>query len=150
MTLDNKVPPPVVALVCAVAMWVLSLGSEDLLANIRFVGVFISWLIGMVFVINGLRAFQKANTTANPLQPNLATSLVVSGIYKITRNPMYVGVGFILLAWLIFLNAALPVLGVIGFVTYIAKFQIIPEERAMHTLFAEEYASYSKRVRRWL
>ena len=100
--------------------------------------------------MSALLLFRKAKTTVNPLQPQSATSLVVSGVFSLSRNPMYVGVAFILLAWSMYLGSSWALLGVVGFVIFINQFQIVPEERAMLALFGEEFVSYSKKVRRWL
>ena len=79
-----------------------------------------------------------------------STSLVTSGVYRITRNPMYVGMTLFLSAWAIYLSALLPIFGPLVFVGYITRFQIQPEERALKTHFGEAYVDYAARVRRWL
>ncbi len=84
------------------------------------------------------------------MKPEAASSLVVTGIYKVTRNPMYVGLSFLLLAWAVFLWSAWALLGPLVFLAYIFRFQIAPEERALATLFGADYSAYKARVRRWL
>ena len=150
MSIDNKIPPPVVALFFGAVMWLVSSGTPDPIGTTRILGILASWLVGTYFSVSALILFRKAKTTVNPLKPQLSTSLVVSGVFGLSRNPMYVGMVFILLAWSIYLASSWALLGIIGFVIFINQFQIVPEERAMLALFGEEFVSYSKKVRRWL
>ncbi|MFQ3324666.1 MAG: protein-S-isoprenylcysteine O-methyltransferase Ste14 [Pseudomonadales bacterium] len=94
-------------------------------------------------------SFRLAKTTVNPLKPESASSLVVSGVFKISRNPMYVGFALLLLAWCVYLLAPVLLMILLLFMAVITRFQIIPEERAMLKLFGEEFIDYQKAVRRW-
>lgn len=107
-------------------------------------------LVGIGFSAAGVLAFRRVRTTLHPTKPEMASALVSSGVYRITRNPMYVGLSCILVAWAVFLSSAWALLGVVGFVLYIDRFQIAPEERALAKLFGSDYADYQSRVRRWL
>ncbi|GEQ77703.1 hypothetical protein CTTA_4708 [Comamonas testosteroni] len=95
-------------------------------------------------------AFRRAKTTVNPVKANMASSLVIRGVYRYTRNPMYVGLLITLLAWAMFLANLLTALWAVVFVLYITRFQIIPEERVLTSLFGAEYGAYKGRVRRWV
>jgi protein-S-isoprenylcysteine O-methyltransferase Ste14 len=95
-------------------------------------------------------AFRRAGTTVNPMKPESSSSLVVSGIYAFTRNPMYLGFLFALLAWAIYLSHPAAFLVLPLFVWYMNRFQIEPEERALASLFGEAFTTYAARVRRWL
>lgn len=106
--------------------------------------------VGLAFDLLGLLAFRALRTTVNPLAPQRASALVTGGVYRVTRNPMYVGMAFLLLAWAAFLAALPPFLGPILYVLYLTRFQIRPEERVLNELFGEPYAQYTARVRRWL
>jgi protein-S-isoprenylcysteine O-methyltransferase Ste14 len=86
----------------------------------------------------------------DPHKPEKASSLVTSGVYRITRNPMYVALGLALGAWGIRLGSLLSMAGVVLFMLYITRFQIIPEERVMKEKFGEQFEAYQSRVRRWL
>jgi protein-S-isoprenylcysteine O-methyltransferase Ste14 len=108
------------------------------------------FVVALAFDLAGLLAFRASRTTINPLAPERASTLVTGGVYRITRNPMYVGMSFILLAWGVYLSALLPFLGPIIYILYITRFQILPEERVLRQLFGERYNQYTARVRRWL
>ncbi|HWA11516.1 MAG TPA: isoprenylcysteine carboxylmethyltransferase family protein [Burkholderiales bacterium] len=150
--LERRIPPPVVALVVAAAMWsVAGAGPRwTLQPAFHFALVAIVAATGIAFDLLGLLAFRRARTTVNPLRPEKASSLVTGGIYRVTRNPMYVGMALVLLAWAAHLSALLPFAGIAAFVAYITRFQIRPEERALDALFGQSFADYAARVRRWL
>jgi protein-S-isoprenylcysteine O-methyltransferase Ste14 len=86
----------------------------------------------------------------NPIKASAASSLVTSGVYRYTRNPMYLGLSVTLMAWAVFLSNLLALVAVPLFVLYISRFQISPEERVLSSLFGAEYAAYKEKVRRWL
>jgi protein-S-isoprenylcysteine O-methyltransferase Ste14 len=150
-SLELKVPPPVVALLVALAMWGLArlapLAGEP---SSRAVVALALAALGVAFSVSGAIAFRRAKTTKNPMKPQAASSLVVSGVYKLTRNPMYLGLSLVLLGWAVFLWSVWALLGLVVFITYISRFQIAPEERILTTLFGSEYSAYKAKVRRWL
>ncbi|MDC0008226.1 isoprenylcysteine carboxylmethyltransferase family protein [bacterium] len=108
-------------------------------------------LFGLAFFTGALAVLQfvQSKTSIDPKVPVKATKLVVNGLYKVTRNPMYLALLLILLAWGIWLGNAFSVLLAAGFVSYMNRFQIIPEEEALSQLFGKEYRDYCKMVRRW-
>ena len=150
--LELKIPPPLITLVTGSAMWGISLftPSMDIPGVLHVSLVAAVAMIGMVFALAGIVSFRVAKTTINPHRPEKAAALVCNGIYKITRNPMYVGLVFTLIAWAIFLSSRWSLLGVVAFVLYIGRFQIGPEERALEAIFGRDYLEYKARVRRWL
>ena len=150
--LDHKVPPPVAGVLTATLMWcVATLGPQFQLApGVRDFAIALLAVAGVAFDLLGLAAFHRAGTTFNPLKPERASALVTGGVYRITRNPMYVGMCLLLLAWAVYLSALLPFAGPIIFVLYITRFQIQPEERVLKNIFGEDYTAYAARVRRWL
>lgn len=107
-------------------------------------------IIGVAVVGMGVFSFRMAKTTVNPMKPDSSSALVVSGIYRLTRNPMYLGFLWILLGWGIFLSNALAFLVLPAFVFYMNHFQIEPEERALTRLFGPAFVTYRTRVRRWI
>lgn len=146
--LEHRIPPPLVAIISAVLMW-LAVRPIDPLGNRLWPALLVA-LAGGAVCLAGVASFRRARTTVNPLKPESASSLVVVGIYRHTRNPMYLGFAIILLGWCVFLGSALAVLGVAVFVLYIGRFQIRPEERALRELFGAEFDAFCGRVRRWV
>jgi protein-S-isoprenylcysteine O-methyltransferase Ste14 len=84
------------------------------------------------------------------LKPEATSSLVTSGVYRFTRNPMYVGLALVLLAWAVFLSSAWTMLGPLTFILYMTRFQIMPEEKVLSGMFGAAYSAYQAKVRRWL
>ena len=150
--LEHAIPPPAVTALVALGMWsVAAIGPRLTIAPPLSVWVTAALaVVGLAFAMLGMLAFRESRTTVNPLKPELASALVTGGVYRITRNPMYVGMGFVLLAWAVYLGAVLPFVGIGVFVLFITRFQIQPEERALRRLFGESYDTYAARVRRWL
>ena len=151
-SLELKIPPPVVGALVAAGMW-LAAGlwpPLPIAPGPKHAAVAILAAAGIAFDLLGLIAFRASRTTINPLRPEKASSLVTGGVYRVTRNPMYVGMALLLLAWGVHLSAALPFAGIAAFVLYITRFQIRPEERVLGGIFGAEYAAYVARVRRWL
>ena len=151
-SLETKVPPPAVAAAVALAMWGVSRLAPLLpVPSALRLGVAAGIaLMGLAFSAAGILAFRRSRTTVNPTTPDKATSLVSSGVYRITRNPMYLGLLLELLGLAAFLANPLALLLVPAFVLYINRFQIKPEERTLSALFGGEYGAYQERVRRWL
>lgn len=154
--LETLIPPPLVTLGFALVLWLLSrldlaiqlsFDSQD---NLRLGASLLMFMAGGFFCIAGVLSFKRAKTTVNPLKPQQASALVTSGIYQYSRNPMYVGFGFFLIAFSIFLNTLFIIVVLPCFIVYLTRFQIIPEERALHTLFGETFSKYQSEVRRWL
>lgn len=150
--LENRVPPIIVMAVAALLAYLASL-QLPLISIDRVVGMllgFIFILMGVFFIASGAIEFKRHNTTVDPTKPNKATSLVASGIYQLSRNPMYVGFSAFLIALTFFMQSLLILLSLPLFILYMTRFQIVPEERAMHSLFGEQYQQYKTKVRRWL
>ena len=150
--LELKIPPPVVALAFGLLMWVASplvapvaipfgyrVGAAAALAS-----------FGVLIDLVAIFTFWRARTTVNPMKPGATAALVTGGVYRFSRNPMYVGLVLFLLAWAAYLSSWLALLFVPVFVTYLNRFQIQPEERAMLSLFGPEYTTYQSMTRRWL
>jgi protein-S-isoprenylcysteine O-methyltransferase Ste14 len=150
--LELKVPPPAIAILTAALMWVCAwavpaFGFAYPARDLYAVGLAVA---GAVTDFLCIVSFVRARTTINPMKPASSSSLVVSGLYKLTRNPMYLGLLLILLGWGIHLSNALAFFLLPAFILYMNRFQIVPEERVLATLFGQEFAVYKSRVRRWL
>jgi protein-S-isoprenylcysteine O-methyltransferase Ste14 len=151
-SLELKIPPPIIAVLIAIAMWGISLITPLLAVPRNYLiplAIAIA-LIGGAFAIAGNISFHQVKTTVNPMRPESASSLVCSGVYKFTRNPMYLGMLIVLVAWAIFLSSPGALLGLLAFFFYIDRFQIAPEERVLSRLFGNDYATYQTKVRRWV
>ena len=151
-SLELKVPPLALVFVTALLMWVLA----RFVAACRFTlpaRILISASVAALGAITcalGVVRFRRTKTTVNPMKPESASSLVVSGIYRCTRNPMYLGMLLLLLGWATFLSNALSFIMPPVYVLYMNRFQIRPEERALESKFGQDYADYRSQVRRWL
>jgi protein-S-isoprenylcysteine O-methyltransferase Ste14 len=150
--LDTKLPPPILLLGLVLFSWLMSLALPNLFIVIPFRNI-----ISTLFVILGLALniypkllFSKADTTVNPMRPGAATHLITTGLYRYTRNPMYLGHVLVLVGWALHLQHLVAYLAIIIYVVYITRFQILPEERILTVLFQEKYLQYCERVRRWL
>ncbi|OWJ91537.1 protein-S-isoprenylcysteine methyltransferase [Pseudomonas sp. A46] len=150
--LENRVPPLLVAGLIALLMGFAAYGlpSIELAWAGRLATALPVLFLGLAVCVAGVLSFRRARTTVNPLQPQQASSLVEAGIYRYSRNPMYLGFALILAAWALALASPLALLGVLIFVLYMNRFQIAPEERALEALFGEAFDRYRARVRRWL
>jgi protein-S-isoprenylcysteine O-methyltransferase Ste14 len=150
--LELKVPPPIVTLVLALLMWLTPAvaGLVQIPISIRVLCAIVLVGVGQGIAIAGMVAFRRAKTTVNPVKASLASSLVTGGVFRYTRNPMYVGFLLALLAWAVFLANPIAVVWVVVYVLYITRFQIVPEERVLASLFGAEYEAYKGRVRRWV
>ena len=149
--LEHRIPPPLVGLVTAVLMWWASgMAAPHWAGGLQGAAVALLLVAGASFDLAGLLSFRASRTTVNPMRPEKASALVTGGVYRFTRNPMYVGMACLLTAWALVLPSWLSWLGPPGFVLYITRFQILPEERVLLGLFGDEYRAFMQRVRRWL
>jgi protein-S-isoprenylcysteine O-methyltransferase Ste14 len=150
--LELRILPDVVWLIVMGCMWgaTFIVKSFDLPFAVRVSTGAILVALGLALVQVAGVSFRRARTTVNPVRPDSASSLVVSGVYRFSRNPIYLGMTLILLGWASFLMNALSFVLVAVFVGYITRFQIIPEERALSARFGADYVSYQAKVRRWL
>lgn len=107
-------------------------------------------LLGAAICLAGVLAFRRARTTVDPMRPTSATTLVIRGIYRHTRNPMYLGFLIVLTGWALYVATLSAVAVLPLFVAYLTVFQIKPEEAALRARFGAEFDAYAARVRRWL
>ena len=150
--LELKVPPVAVMLIAAALIWAVDASGAAPGFAFRGQNAAAAALaaLGVGVTVFGLAAFSRARTTVNPLRPEEASKLVVKGVYRVTRNPMYLGFLLLLLAWAIFLGNLGAFLVIAVFVLYMNLFQIAPEERALAARFGAEFEEYKRRVRRWI
>ncbi len=150
--LSLKIPPPVVALLCGLLIWGLSeaLPVHSIEAEIRHSIAYTLLVMAISIDLWALISFRIAKTTIDPRYPKKTSAIVSSGIYRYSRNPMYLGLGLILTALSIWLGAKFGLFVVAGFIMYINKFQIIPEEEHLEKQFGDVYIRYKTTVRRWI
>src|SRR5215203_5700860 len=150
--LEHKLPPPVVALLVAFMMWGAArfTGPISIALGLRLIAALLLAGTGLAIAIAGIVQFRRARTTTNPFHPDAASSLVDDGIYRFTRNPMYLGMLLTLLGWAAFLASPMALLLTPLFVLYMNRFQIGPEERALSARFGAAFDAYTASVRRWL
>jgi protein-S-isoprenylcysteine O-methyltransferase Ste14 len=150
--LELRIPPVAVVLCTAFLMWTAAaIGPARLLDEaLRVSLTSLLFAAGVTMAVAGVRGFRRARTTVNPLAPGQATTLVTSGVYRWTRNPMYLGMLLVLGAWAAWLGSPVALLGLPLFVLYMNRYQIRPEERALAARFPDHFEPYARRVRRWL
>jgi len=150
--LENRIPPPIVAVMIGAAMWAVSRITPSVPINgrLRFALPAAFAACGFCLAAMGIIAFRRVRTTTNPVKVEQASSVVTMGVYGRTRNPMYLGLIFLLTGWTIYLAAPWAILGPVLFVLFTTRFQIVPEERVLTAKFGSEYTDYQARVRRWL
>ena len=148
--IKTKFPPPLVAL----TFGFLINYTKNIFPKIEIKNeiIFGSFMIisGLIIILSAIILFKKYQTTISPLNPSNATKLITDGIYKFSRNPMYLGLLLVLVGISIILNLTGGFFFILLFILYINLFQIIPEENAMVDLFKDEFLEYKKNVRRWI
>jgi protein-S-isoprenylcysteine O-methyltransferase Ste14 len=151
-TLELKIPPLILAGVFAAVMWLLARALPALAFNFPGQAVIAIVLAagGAMFVLAGVLQFRRAGTTVDPRTPQATRQVVTGGVYRLSRNPMYVGFALLLAGAGVQFGNLLALLLLPLFVVYMNRFQIEPEERALLQQFGEHYADYLRTVRRWL
>ena len=148
--MNNKIPPPLVTIFFGCCIYF----SKDFFVTINTQAFsllsYVLFLLGFGILFTAARSFKEHNTTINPIKIETASSLVVSGIFNYSRNPMYLGMALILLGLSLKFNLIGGLIFTTLFILFITNFQIKPEEKAMQKIFGEEFLSYKNRVRRWL
>ncbi|EGN76233.1 putative protein-S-isoprenylcysteine methyltransferase [Idiomarina sp. A28L] len=154
-SLELKIPPLVLVLIIATDMWLLSwiFGSWLELGWLFLTPAVLLWLsiaFGVLLPVLGVLEFRKHKTTVNPMQPKESVAVVKSGVYRFTRNPMYLGFFFLLLGFALWLGNLVAFVMLPVYLWFLTRFQIIPEERILLDNFGKPYADYMQQVRRWV
>jgi protein-S-isoprenylcysteine O-methyltransferase Ste14 len=151
-SLETLIPAPVIVTVLGGLMKLyarqaqITIDTSPLLTEI---GIRLAQLSAVVALL-AFASFWLAKTTINPLDPSRATALVTGGIFRITRNPMYVSLLLLLVAYAMRLGSWVTWLGPVLYVAYVTRFQILPEERILAAKFGDPYLAYKRRTRRWI
>ena len=148
--MKNKIPPPLVTFFFGLCIYFSQKYFPEF--NLEFLTIlsYIFYFAGVAILVSAVRLFQKQNTTVNPIKIENASSLVTSGIFKYSRNPMYLGMVIILFGLALMFNLIGGILFTFLFAAYITKYQIRPEEEVMERLFGEDFLKYKNSVRVWL
>lgn len=146
--LETRVPPPLVALILGALAWFVDGPALDFFGRTTL--AIHAAALGLAVEIVAALAFVKRRTTLLPWAPERTETLVTSGLFRFSRNPMYVGQAMLLAAWVLYLGTWIAWLAVPAYVIYMNRFQIGPEERALSALFGADYDAYRARVRRWI
>lgn len=150
MSLELKIPPAIVLIVVGCGMWAVArVGPLVSVPGGAVVGVCLM-IAGLILDIAAAMAVRRARTTFNPLRPETTTTLVSTGVFRLSRNPIYLGLLIVLVGWAVYLSSLATLLGPVAFFLYITYFQIVPEERALASLFGAGFAEYKSKVRRWV
>ena len=151
-SLELKIPPLLVLLIMAGAMLGVTYAAPMLSFSLpgRFAIAVALAALGGASAIAGVVAFRSKHTTVNPLTPSASSAVVTGGVYRVSRNPMYLGFLLALAGWAVYLSNAGAALFLPAFVAYMTRFQITPEERALLAKFGSEFEQYRSQVRRWL
>jgi protein-S-isoprenylcysteine O-methyltransferase Ste14 len=150
--LELKIPPPAVLF----SSGALGYGLARLFPRFAFgfpgrlAVALVLGLAGIALAVAGVVEFARRKTTVNPLRPEESSTVVSSGIYRFTRNPMYLGMLLVLAGWTLFLGNGAAAVTLPLFVLWLDRFQIGPEERILSASFGDAYASYCRSVRRWI
>lgn len=152
LTLKLKIPPPIYMLLTALCMKLLDkytpLYSWDV-SVWRNMGVMFI-VLALFLDIYSLLQFLRGSTTINPLHPEKTEKLITTGMYRYSRNPMYVGLLYLLMGWSLILGSLSPIFMLPVFILLITKQQILPEEKVLEEIFGQQYRDYKQTVRRWL
>lgn len=150
--LELKVPPDVVALVVGALMWLVSTVTPSLRLPpaARLLAAVALAAAGVGLIVAARIAFAKAATTFSPVAPQRSSRLVTTGVYRHSRNPMYLGTLLVLFAVAAWLADPVSLVVALSYVAYMGRFQIAPEERVLRGRFDGAYEDYAQEVRRWV
>ena len=147
-----RIPPALLFVMCAALGWVLSRQFAVLDIRWAYVSV-LGWItvfFGAALLVISVKAFVRARTTVNPLDPAKADKLVTTGLYRISRNPMYLAMAIVLLGEALLLANFAAFAAPAIFVLAITRLQILPEESALRRIFGDQYRGYCQNTRRWI
>ncbi len=151
-SLELKIPPLVLLLLSVVLMYALAIVLPQWRLPLPYKSALaLAWAgAGGVVAALGVWAFRRQRTSVNPVQPEAASQIVRSGIFRYSRNPMYLGFALLLMGWALWLAHPVAFAVVPLFVLWLHAFQIKPEERILLQKFGAPYAQYLREVRRWV
>ena len=141
------VPPPIIFIGCALIMAYL---PNPYLLKINALAVYLIVLVSFFVAFFSLWQFYKSKANINPIHLEKSDVFVANGIYRFSRNPMYLSLASLLVAWAVYLQSAVSFLGIFLFIYLITQWQIKREEYWLEKKFGESYLAYKKNVSRWI
>ncbi len=147
-----KIPPVIVFLIAFGFLRLIHYINTDLVVDLPY-RAYISSLfviLGALAGLLGILEFRKYKTTVDPTNPNKASAIVTTGIYRLTRNPMYLGMALVLLGIIVRYSNPLTLIAMVFLIWYLTQFQIKPEEEILKQNFGKPYQDYLNKVRRWI
>ena len=148
--MKTKIPPPILALIMIAIIYLSSFIVETFTFSYQTVLSVLVVVVGLGSALPSFRLFAKNKTTISPFTPSETTALVTAGMYRYSRNPMYLGLVLLNIAATIFFGTWFGIIIAATFIFLLNLLQIIPEEEALQDIFGEEYIEYKKKVRRWI
>lgn len=149
MKKSGPLPPTYlfVSIVVMLALHFLAPGMKLVPFPWRLLGI-VPFLIGIVLNLSADQAFKEHETTVKPFET--PSALVTQGVFRITRNPMYVGFVLLLLGIAVGLGALVPFAVIPVFAVLMDVVFIKEEERALQEEFGDAWQAYKSSVRRWI
>lgn len=150
--LETRLPPPLLLVLLALCVWITRGAWPASASTLPLIqgAASLLMLVGVVLNLAPKRGFRRVGTTVNPMRPQASSQLVTGGLYRRSRNPMYLGHVVLLAGWGVYWQAWTVLPALVLQVLWLTRLQILPEERALGARFGPAYATYCTRVRRWL
>ncbi|QBY05006.1 isoprenylcysteine carboxylmethyltransferase family protein [Thalassotalea sp. HSM 43] len=152
--LELKIPPLLVLIIAMIVLYILPdisiLAASTTALHYLHVAAIVLSVLALTIVLLAVLGFRQQHTTVDPTQPNKTEALVVNGIYRLSRNPMYLAFLLLLIAFGLWLNTLGIIPIAIAFIVYLTRWQIMPEESFLRQKFGADYEQYCRQVRRWL
>ena len=151
-TLELKIPPVVTMIVVAMVMILLAQVFPEftLTFSLKKELSIVIVIAGILVAMSGVWAFHNARTTLNPLLPSDTKSIVSYGIFKVSRNPMYLGFLISLIGLAVYLLNIIAFVSIFVFKIFMDELHIKPEEKVLQKKFGKAYSDYLDKVPRWI
>ena len=149
MDISRKIIPPVYLLTSLILIFVLDryLPVRKIITSpFNYSGIVVGFC-GLALAASGVISFKKAGTAIRPFESS--TFLVTDGLYRYTRNPMYLGMVILLIGVATYLGSLTPYIVIPVFFLIIQQCFIKHEEPFLENIFGQEYLDYKDKVRRW-
>ena len=145
-----RFPPPLIYVLGLLAGWLLERKHPlvPLPRNFAIAAGIVLLIAGLALARSGARAIWKANSSIIPMRPT--TAIVSDGVYRFTRNPMYVSMVVIYVGIALLIRAPWAIVLLPAVVIAVDRLVIAKEESYLRGKFGDYYMNYCSRVRRWI